>query len=347
MRFYTKQHKFYCGIDLHTKKMYVCILDESGEIRLHRNIRTARDVFLSVIDPFREDIVVSVECMFTWYWISDLCAAEGIPFVLGHALYMKAIHGGKAKNDKIDSHKIAVLLRGGMIPMAYTYPARMRATRDLLRRRNHLMRKRAELYAHIQNTRSQYNLSDYLGRIAKPQNREGVVEQFEEPCVQKMLHADLAVIEAYDPIIAKMERDIISMANHHDPVAYALLKSIPGIGRILGLVILYEIETIKRFPSVQDFVSYCRLVKCTKESNGKTYSSSGKKIGNSHLKWAFSEAAVLFLKGNEPGKQYLNRLTNKHGKGKALSILAHKMGRAVYFMLKNKQAFDQKKFLGL
>jgi transposase len=347
MRFYTKQHKFYCGIDLHTKKMYVCILDESGEIRLHRNIRTARDVFLSVIDPFREDIVVSVECMFTWYWISDLCAAEGIPFVLGHALYMKAIHGGKAKNDKIDSHKIAVLLRGGMIPMAYTYPARMRATRDLLRRRNHLMRKRAELYAHIQNTRSQYNLSDYLGRIAKAQNRQGVVEQFEEPCVQKMIHADLAVIEAYDPIIAKMERDIISMANHHDPVAYALLKSIPGIGRILGLVILYEIETIKRFPSVQDFVSYCRLVKCTKESNGKTYSSSGKKIGNSHLKWAFSEAAVLFLKGNEPGKQYLNRLTNKHGKGKALSILAHKMGRAVYFMLKNKQAFDQKKFLGL
>ena len=176
MRFYTRQHKFYCGIDLHAKKMYVCILDESGEIRLHRNLTTARDVFLGVIDPFREDMVVAVECMFTWYWIADLCAAEGIPFVLAHALYMKAIHGGKAKNDKIDSHKIAVLLRGGMIPMAYTYPAKMRATRDLLRRRNHLMRKRAELYAHIQNTRSQYNLSDYLGRIAKPQEREGVGE---------------------------------------------------------------------------------------------------------------------------------------------------------------------------
>jgi len=234
-----------------------------------------------------------------------------------------------------------------MIPMAYTYPAEMRATRDLLRRRNHLMRKRAELYAHIQNTRSQYNLYDFLGRIAKAQNRAGVAERFEDPSVQKMIDADLAVIEAYDPIIAKMERDIISMANHHDPVAYALLKSIPGIGRILGLVILYEIETIKRFPSVQDFVSYCRLVKCRKESNGKTYGTSGKKIGNAHLKWAFSEAAVLFLKGNEPGKRYLDRLTTKHGKGKALSILAHKLGRAVYFMLKNKQAFDQNKFLGL
>jgi len=347
MRFYTKQHKFYCGIDLHAKKMYVCVLDSAGEIVLHRNINTEREIFLAVIEPFREDVVVAVECMFTWYWIADLCAKEALPFVLGHALYMKAIHGGKAKNDKIDSHKIAVLLKGGMIPQAYTYPQKMRATRDLLRRRNHLMRKRAELYAHIQNTRSQYNLADSFGRIAKPQNREGIAERFEDPAVQNMIATDFAVITAYDPIIAKMERDIISMANHHDPVAYALLKSIPGIGRILGLVILYEIETIKRFPSVQDFVSYCRLVKSIKESNGKRYGSSGKKIGNAHLKWAFSEAAVLFLKGNEPAKRYLNRLTAKHGKGKALSILAHKLGRAAYFMLKNKEPFDQKKFLGL
>ena len=347
MRFYTKQHKFYCGIDLHAKKMYVCVLDSAGEIVLHRNINTEREIFLAVIEPFREDVVVAVECMFTWYWIADLCAKEALPFVLGHALYMKAIHGGKAKNDKIDSRKIAVLLRGGMIPQAYTYPQKMRATRDLLRRRNHLMRKRAELYAHIQNTRSQYNLADSFGRIAKPQNREGVAERFEDPAVQNMIATDFAVITAYDPIIAKMERDIISMANHHDPVAYALLKSIPGIGKILGLVILYEIENIHRFPTVQNFVSYCRLVKSAKESNGKKYGSSGKKIGNAHLKWAFSEAAALFLKGNEPGKRYLDRLTNKHGKGKALSILAHKLGRAAYFMLKNKKPFDQNKFLGL
>ena len=347
MRFYTKQHKFYCGIDLHTKKMYLCILDQSGDIKFHRNIKTDREVFLKVIEPYREDIVVSVECMFTWYWIADLCAEHDIPFVLGHALYMKAIHGGKAKNDRIDSHKISVLLRGGMIPMAYVYPAKMRATRDLLRRRNHLMRIRADLYAHIQNTRSQYNLSDHLGRIAKAKNREGVVERFEDPSVQNMIAADLAVITAYDPIIAKMERDIIATANHHDPVAYALLKSIPGVGKILGLVILYEIENIKRFPTVQNFVSYSRLVKSVKESNGKKYGSSGKKIGNAHLKWAFSEAAALFLKGNEPGKRYLDRLTNKHGKGKALSILAHKLGRAAYFMLKNKKPFDQNKFLGL
>jgi len=347
MRFYTKQHKYYCGIDLHAKKMYLCVLDSTGAIVLHRNIKTDREVFLKTIVPFREDMVVAAECMFTWYWIADLCVKQNIPFVLGHALYMKAIHGGKAKNDKIDSHKIAVLLKGGMIPMAYAYPAKMRATRDLLRRRNHLVQKRAELFAHIQNSRSQYNLSDFLGRIDKPQNRKEVTAHFEDPSVQKMIEADLAVIEAYDPIIAKMERDIISMANHHDPVAYALLKSIHGVGKILGLVILYEIENINRFPTIQDFVSYSRLVKCSKESNGKKCGTSDKKIGNAHLKWAFSEAAALFLRGNEPGKKYIDRLTNKHGKGKALSILAHKLGRAVYFILKNKKPFDQNKFLGL
>ena len=95
-----------------------------------------------------------MECIFTWYWLADLCAKEGLAFVLGQALSRKAIHGGKAKNEKIAAHKIAVLLRGGMLPQAYVYPAEMRATRDLLRRRCHLVRKRAELLAPIQNTTS-------------------------------------------------------------------------------------------------------------------------------------------------------------------------------------------------
>ena len=107
MRFYTTQHPFYCGIDLHARTMYVCILDQGGEVLVHRNMKTDPEAFLKAIAPYRQGIVVAVECMFTWYWLADLCADEGIPFVLGHALYMKAIHGGKAKNDKIDSQKIA------------------------------------------------------------------------------------------------------------------------------------------------------------------------------------------------------------------------------------------------
>ena len=106
-------------------------------------------------------------------WLADLCAREQIRFVLGHALYMKAIHGGKAKNDRIDAHKIATLLRGGMLPEAYVYPPEMRATRDLLRRRLHLVRKRGELLAHIQNTEQLLNRPDIIS-VLQDVGREGM-----------------------------------------------------------------------------------------------------------------------------------------------------------------------------
>ena len=108
MNFYTHQHKHSCGIDLQAKAMYVCILDESGAKLVHKTLPTTPEAFLQIIAPYREDVVVGVECMFTWYWVADLCSKEGIPFVLGHALSMKAIQGGKAKNNKGDAHKIAV-----------------------------------------------------------------------------------------------------------------------------------------------------------------------------------------------------------------------------------------------
>jgi transposase len=109
--------------------MDVSILDRDGEILLHQNIKATPGAFLSAVAPYRDDLVVSVECIFTWYWLADLCADEGIDFVLGHALYMNAIHGGKAKNDKIDAHKIAVLLRGGMLPPAYVRKPALHARR--------------------------------------------------------------------------------------------------------------------------------------------------------------------------------------------------------------------------
>jgi transposase len=345
MRFYTKQHKFYCGIDLHARTMYACILSHDGEIVLHRNMRTSPDTLLKAIAPYRDNLVIAVECVFTWYWLADFCAQEGIPFVLGHALYMKAIHGGKAKNDKIDAHKIAVLLRGGMLPQAYVYPAKMRATRDLLRRRMHLMRKRAELLAHVQNTNSQYNLPELSKKIAYKANRAGVAERFPDPAVQKSIEVDLALIGYYDQWLNHLEVSILNTAKRHDAQTLYRLQSVPGIGKILALVLLYEIHDIQRFPRVQDFVSYCRLVKCTRESAGKRYGTAGAKIGNAYLKWAFSEAAVLFLRNNPVGQKYLARLESKHGKGKALTIFAHKLARAVYYMLKRDTAFDMQKFL--
>src|SRR2546425_374675 len=303
MRFYTQQHPHSCGIDLHARTMYLCILNQAGAIVLHRNMKSDPESLLKAIEPFRENIVVAVECIFTWYWMADLCAREKIAFVLGHALYMKAIHGGKAKNDKIDAHKIAALLRGGMLPMAYVYPALMRSTRDLLRRRMHLMHKRSELLTHIQNTNSQYCLPQFGKKIAYKKNRQGVAEHFADSSVRKSIEMDLSLIDHYDKLLTEVELYITQNAKIHDVNAFNRLRSVHGIGKILALVILYEIHDIHHFPTVQDFVSYSRLVKCSKESAGKRYGFLGAKIGNVHLKWAFSEASVLLVRHNSEAKR--------------------------------------------
>ena len=205
MRFYPAPHQFYCGIDLHARTMYVCIMNHDGTILVHRNMKAGPEPFLQTIAPYREELVVCVECLFPWSWLADLCARESIPFVLGHALSRKAIHRGKAKNDKIDAQKIALLLRGGMLPQAYVYPAEMRATRDLLRRRMSLTRKRAELLTHIQNTNSQYNLPEIGKKLAYKANRTGVAERVPAPAVQKSMEVDLALIGYYEQWLSAIE----------------------------------------------------------------------------------------------------------------------------------------------
>jgi hypothetical protein len=198
---------------------------------------------------------VAVECLFTWYGLAELCAEQGLPVVLGHALYRKAIHGGKAKHDNIDAHKSAALLRGGMLPQAYVYPAQRRASRDLLRRRTHLMRKRAELLAHVQKTNSQYNLPEIGKKMAYKANREGVAERFNDPAVQKSLEVDLALITYDDALLKDLELSSLKTAKHHEAHTLYLLPTVPGIGKILSLVWLYEIHQTDRVPSVQDCAS--------------------------------------------------------------------------------------------
>ena len=347
MRFYNEQHQYYCGIDLHARKMYICIIDSQGNILFHKNMDSSPENLSRSLTPYLADIVVGVECVFTWYWIANYCTTQNIPFILGHALYMKAIHGGKTKNDKIDSSKIASLIRGGMFPLAYVYPEKMRAARDLLRRRQYFVHHHSELLGHIQNTNTQYNHPAYTKNIHHPSNRKGIDDRFEDPIVQKSIQMDMYLLDQYHRVLIDIENAIKKCATHHDPLAYNLLKTVPGIGPILALVILYEIYDIRRFETVGNFISYSRLVKCSHESAGKKMKGGHNKIGNSHLKWAFNEAAVLFLRGNEPGKKLCQQLTSRYGKSKALSLIAQKLGRTVYFMLKRNEPFNADRFYGI
>jgi transposase len=347
MRFYNQPHRFYAGGDLHARSLYLHVLDDTGRTRFERNLPASPEAFLHAVEPFRDGLVVGVECMFAWYWLADLCEDHSIPFVLGHALYMKAVHGGKTKNDKIDAAKIATLLRGGLFPQAYVYPRELRETRDLLRRRTFLVRQRAQFLTHIQNTNSQYNLPPLTKKLSYAANREDpdLVERFPFESVQHSIKTDLRLIDALDDQIRELELYLTRHAKVDDPQTYHLLKTIPGVGPILALILLYEIHDIGRFPEVGNFVSYARLVRCVHESAGKVKGFGGKKIGNGHLRWALGEAACLLLRCHEPAKKWLERKTRKVGKPAALGVLTAKLGRTVYHLWRKQTAFDSRRFL--
>jgi len=346
MNFYKTSHKYYCGIDLHTKTMFIVISNQSGKVLLEKNMDANPIELKKTISKYKKDIVVGVECMFSWYWIADYCQENKVHFVLGHALYMKAIHGGKTKSDKIDARKIAGLLRAGMFPLAYAYPKENRAVRDLLRRRMGMVNARAQLLSHIKILAHQGNNSFGSIKMRYKANREIAKNHFKDPFENLNCEADLFLIESYDKAINKVENEIRKSVRLSRPKELSIVGSIPGIGKVLSLVIVLEIDNINRFETVQKFASYSRLVRCTGTSAGKQVAISGHKIGNAYLKWAFSEAACLLIRTSEKAKKFKSRMEKKHGKGKAMTLLSHRIGRSVYFMLKKQRVFDEARCFG-
>ena len=169
---------------------------------------------------------------------------------------------------------------------------------------------------------------------------------FDDPQVRTSVEADLDLIAHYDRLIRRLERQLEQQARIDDRRTYDLMRSIPGVGKVLALIFLYEADDVTRFDSHQQFCSYARLIRPKKTSAGKAAGlPSHKKIGNRHLKWAFSEAALVLMRESQAVKRYVERLRQQHGKGKALGILTHKRGRSLYYMLQRDQYFDEQVFL--
>lgn len=345
MNFYKQQRQFYCGIDLHATSMFVCIIDNDGNTVLHKNF-LCKDTkaFLDALEPYRKSLVVACESTFNWYWLADLMQEHKIEFILGHALYMKAIFVGKVKSDAIDSDKIARLIRGGTFPLAHVYPKEFRATRDLLRRRAYLVRRRAEALTHIQQVHHQHN-QPLTKNIKYKANQDSVGENLPFPHSKLIVDVDLELIEAYTVQIKRLELELVRCAKIHQFQSYYRLTTVPGVGPMISLTLIHEIESISRFDSVGKFLSYCRLVKGSHSSAGKKLGAPGGKIGNPFLRWAFGEAIQLLKRESNEVLEYARRLEKKHGKARATNTLAVKLGRSIYYMLRNDTAFDLKLFL--
>ncbi len=260
--------------------------------------------------------------------------------MLAQACYLKAIHGGKNKNDRIDSEKLAHLLRANLIPPAYVYPADKRPLRALLRQRLNFVWQRTELLARIQSQQLAQNLPT-LTCANRDRWAEQLLQVEPDPLRQLALQNYLALIRHYDVQITAVEAQLQKLTRTHAPRDYTLLQTVAGIGEHLGLTLLYEIGDIARFPTVKDFLSYCRLVKGTVASAGKLKGLRGAKLGNPYLRWAFGEAAIIAKRDQALIGPLYQRLEARLGnKFKANTVLAIKLARAVYYMLKNQTVFD-------
>jgi transposase len=337
--------RFYAGVDLHARSLYLVILDRDGNTRFSRKLPAAPEPFLKAVAPFRDGLLVACECVHCWYWLADTCRDHDLPFVLGHALAMKAVHGAKTKCDRTDADALARLLRGGNFPPAYAYPKERRGLRDLLRARLRLVRQRAELYGHVHTARRQANLPPVSNDVKYKSKRAAITADIADPFVRRRVETHLALVEPLDDAIRHLEAEIEEAAGQHYQSELACLQSTPGVGAILSLTILLEIDTIDRFDSRQQFCSYARLCGAVQTSDNKPVGTGNRKAGNAWLKWAFSEAAVLAAQKDEQIGRLLGRLQTRLGKAKGLSALAHKLGRAFYHMLHTKEVFDVQRFV--
>ena len=336
---------YYCGVDLHSRTNYICILNRSGEIEYKRNIKNNFQTFKQNLLPFLPDVAIGCESTYNYYWLADGCAQSGLRFYLGHALYMKAISGHKRKSDPLDAETIANLLRTSYFPEAYPYPKEMRPTRDLLRRRHRLVRLRSEAYTHIQLVCHQYGVTDVgTPEIRDKETRSVFLNRFSAEEIRTNIQTDLDMIEMLNPVIRSLEDQILKQARYHRHLDYALLQTVPGVGQMIALNLIYEIQDIGRFKTVQRFSSYCRVVTCERSSNGKSKGSRNQKIGNPYLKWGLSQIIINGQKIDAIGK-YARRLESRYGLRRARAQLAHEFAVAIYYMLKHGEPFDQERFL--
>jgi len=218
----------------------------------------------------------------------------------------------RPSNDRIDSEKLAHLLRSNLIPPAYVYPAAKRPLRALLRQRIFYVWRRSELLHRIHSHQLAHNRTPAKQtRRCRDDWEEQLLKAENHPLRQLALKNDVAMIRHFDEQIFALEEELNRQTKRVACREYTLLKTLPGVGESLVLTILYEIGDRDRFPSVKDFLSYCRLVKGTVASAGKIKGLRGAKLGNPCLRWASGEAAVIAKRDHYRLKPLAQRLEAK------------------------------------
>jgi transposase len=328
--------EYYAGIDLGARSSWLCVVDAKGVKRLNRRIANDPAQILAVLDPFRGRLRAVVESTFNWYWLVDLLQDHEIEVKLAHPLYLKAIAYAKVKTDQVDAHTLAQLLRLDYIPEAFIYPRDLRPTRNLLRRRHRLVSWRSDLYRVLHFHLISHNITTF-GRNAIKQldgrHLRGLLTHAHD---RRASLAMLHLIASLDQEIAELDEQVSKALFRKKPVV--LLKTIPGVGKVLAATIYLEVGQIHRFASDKAFASYCRLAPTVSQSGAVTRQGKNRRQGNRLLKWAFSEAAQMAVQRYPQIREQFHRLLKRKKKRiLAKSILAHKLAVAAFHVLSDEQ----------
>jgi len=346
MHFVKTNKTRYCGIDLHSKSMMLCIVNREGKILFRKRLANNFALVHQHLLPYLPDLAVAVESTFNWYWLVDACREHGIEIHLGHATYMKSVYGGKNKSDRLDCIQIANLLRSGMLPFAHAYPQQHRGIRDLLRRRLYYSQTLSSFQAHGRVMYYQNGIIDIeSGTLKRKKGRSALIARLPDNGPRSSVRYDIETIEHLQDVLRRLERELVTYTRRAEPNrSVEILKSLPGVGDILGHTMYYETGDLLRFKKRQRFSSYTRLVRPQRESNGKFTGHGNARIGDPYLKWAFMEILNTAPKVSPVFKTLIEQLSARHGRLKARAILAHKLCIAVYYMLKRQEPFDESRF---
>jgi transposase len=337
--------RWYSGIDLHSNNCLVVVIDEADRVVYRRRLPNELGRVLEGLEPYRAELAgVAVESTYNWYWLVDGLQAAGYPVHLANPARMKRYDGLKHSGDESDALQLAHLLRLGILPTGYIYPAGERALRDLGRRRLQLVRHRTMHVLAVENVQARETGARMSGDRVKRLSAEQVQALGFGEDITLGLQANVAVIATLNAEIARLERRLMQQLKPRPE--YALLDTVPGIGRILGPIVLLETGSIERFAAVGNYASYARCVDSVRISNEKKKGEGNRRNGNKYLAWAFIEAANMARRWCPQAKRFHDRKRARTNTIVATKALAHKLARACYHVLKNRQPFDMQRCFG-
>ena len=332
----------YCGIDLHSNNSVVVVTDETDKVLVSRRCPNDLQKILALLAPYHAELAgVVVESTYNWYWLVDGLMAEGYDVKLANTVAMKRYDGLKHSDDETDAAHLAHMLRLGILPTGYIHPPADRALRDLARKRIQLVRDRTRHVLAVQNILARQTGGCVASNAIKRWTAGDVDALGLATDVCLAMQSNVAVIAALNLEIGRVESRLLEGAKLRPD--YSRLKSIPGIGEVLAIVIMLETGDVSRFAQVGNFASYARCVDSARYSNGKKKGEGNTKNGNAYLVWAFIEAANFARRFNEETRRFFDRKKARTNGVVATKALAHKLARASYHVLKTKEPFDVKR----